>query len=87
MLTVAALYHFTRFADPAALRPGLEALCRAKGIKGSLLLAAEGINGTIAGPRDGVLAVIAHLRSLPGCAGLNWQESSAETMPFARMKV
>ena len=87
MLTVAALYHFTRFADPAALRPGLEALCRAEGITGSLLLAPEGINGTIAGRRAGVLAVIAHLRGLPGCAGLDWQESPAAQMPFGRMKV
>ena len=87
MLTVAALYHFTRFPDPAALRPGLEELCREQGVKGSLLLAAEGINGTIAGQRDAVLAVIAQLRGLPGCAGLDWQESSVETMPFGRMKV
>ena len=87
MLTVAALYHFSRFSDPAALRPQIAALCNARGIKGSLLLAAEGVNGTIAGPRDGVLAVIAHLRALPGCAGLDWQESAAATMPFGRMKV
>jgi UPF0176 protein len=87
MLTVAALYHFTRFPDPAALRPGIEAACREQGLKGSLLLAAEGINGTVAGPRDGILAVIAHLRGLPGCAALDWQESAAETMPFGRMKV
>ena len=87
MLTVAALYHFARFPDPAALRPGLEALCLAGGVRGSLLLAPEGVNGTIAGPRDAVLALIAHLRRLPGCAGLDWQESAAETMPFGRMKV
>ena len=87
MLTVAALYHFTGFPDPAALRPGLEVLCRAHGIKGSLLLAVEGVNGTVAGPRDAVLALIAHLRSLPGCSGLAWQESAAAVMPFGRMKV
>ena len=66
MLTVAALYHFARFSDPAALRPPLLDLCLAQGVKGSLLLAGEGINGTIAGTRDGIDAVIAHIRALPG---------------------
>ncbi len=87
MLTVAALYKFTRFSDPAALRQPLLALCQAEGIAGTLLLAQEGINGTVAGPRAGIYAVLDHIRSLPGCSGLEWTESTAEKMPFARMKV
>lgn len=87
MLTVAALYHFTRFPDPAALKPGLLDVCLANGVKGSLLLAPEGINGTIAGTRDGVDAALAKIRALPGCAGLEWKESFADSMPFGRMKV
>ncbi|MFZ1470327.1 MAG: rhodanese-related sulfurtransferase [Paracoccaceae bacterium] len=87
MLIIAALYHFTRFPDPAVLRGPLLDLCLAGGVKGSLLLATEGVNGTIAGPRLGVDAVLAHLRGLPGCAGLEWKESTAESMPFGRMKV
>ncbi|MBN2760367.1 MAG: rhodanese-related sulfurtransferase [Rhodobacteraceae bacterium] len=87
MFTVAALYHFTRFNDPAALKAPLAALCCATGVKGSLLLAQEGINGTIAGPRDGVDAVLAHIRALPGCAALEWKESHTPDMPFGRMKV
>jgi UPF0176 protein len=87
MLTIAALYHFTRFDDPAALRGPLLDLCLAQGVRGSLLLASEGVNGTIAGPRAGIDAVLAHLRALPGCAGLEWKEAEAETMPFGRMKV
>ncbi|MBC7478547.1 MAG: rhodanese-related sulfurtransferase, partial [Pseudorhodobacter sp.] len=87
MLTVAALYHFTRFADPAALRQGLLDLCLAQGVKGSLLLAGEGVNGTIAGTRDGIDAVLAHIRAMPGCATLMHKESQAATMPFGRMKV
>lgn len=87
MLTVAALYHFTRFPDPAALRPGLLDLCQAHGIKGSLLLAPEGINGTIAGTRDEIDAALAAIRALPGCDGLEWKESFADSMPFGRMKV
>jgi UPF0176 protein len=87
MLTIAALYHFTRFDDPAALRGPLLDLCLAQGVTGTLLLAREGVNGTIAGPRAGIDAVIAHLRALPGCEGLEWKEATADTPPFGRMKV
>ncbi len=87
MITVSALYHFTRFADPAALRGPLLDLCTAEAVKGTLLLAREGINGTIAGSRAGIDLVMAHLRELPGCAGLTAKESLAEVMPFGRMKV
>jgi UPF0176 protein len=87
MFTIAALYHFTRLPDPAALQAPLLALCKAQGVKGSLLLANEGINGTIAGTREGIDTVLAHLRTLPGCDALEWKESYAETMPFGRAKV
>lgn len=87
MFTVAALYHFTRFENPAALRAPLLALAEAQGVRGSLLLAREGVNGTIAGPRAGIDAVLAHLRALPGCGALEWKESTAQEMPFGRMKV
>jgi UPF0176 protein len=87
MLIVAALYQFTRFPDPAALKPGLLEVCLAHGVKGSLLLAPEGINGTIAGTREGIDAALAAIRALPGCAELEWKESFAESMPFGRMKV
>ena len=86
-VTVAALYHFTPFPDPGALKPPLEALASAGGVRGTLLLAREGINGTIAGPRAGIDAVLAHIRALPGCAALEWKESPAAEMPFARLKV
>ena len=87
MLTVAALYHFCRFPDPAALKPGLLEVCVAQDVKGSLLLAREGINGTIAGSREGIGAALAAIRALPGCEGLEWKESFADSMPFGRMKV
>ncbi|MEO0401602.1 MAG: rhodanese-related sulfurtransferase [Pseudomonadota bacterium] len=87
MYTIAALYHFTRFADPAALKPPLVTLCARHGVRGSLLLAPEGINGTIAGPRAGIDAVLGHIRALPGCADLEWKESSSPTPPFGKMKV
>ncbi len=87
MFTVAALYHFTKFEDPAALKPGVEAACRDAGVKGTILLATEGVNGTIAGPREGIVAALAYLRTLPGCELLDWKESEAEAQPFLRLKV
>ncbi|MGY3438553.1 MULTISPECIES: oxygen-dependent tRNA uridine(34) hydroxylase TrhO [unclassified Marinovum] len=87
MFIVAALYHFTRFTDPAAIQGPLKSLCAAQGITGTLLLASEGINGTIAGSRAGIDAVLAHIRALPGCADLEHKESTATEQPFARMKV
>ncbi|MDA5194310.1 oxygen-dependent tRNA uridine(34) hydroxylase TrhO [Govanella unica] len=86
-LVVAALYKFTRFTDVAALRAPLQAVCDSAGVKGTLLLAGEGINGTIAGTRDGIDSVLAAIRALPGCADLEHKESTAAEMPFYRMKV
>ena len=87
MYTIAALYHFTRFEDPDGLKPALLDLCVAQNVKGTLLLATEGVNGTIAGPREGIDLVLAHLRGLPGCADLEWKEATSEVPPFPRMKV
>ena len=87
MFTVAALYHFTRFDDPSAFKQGLLSLAQDNGVMGTLLLAHEGINGTIAGPADGIARVIAHIRTLPGCEELEWKESFSGFMPFLKMKV
>jgi UPF0176 protein len=86
-VAVAALYQFTRFDDPRSLQPPLLAACEAQGIKGTLLLAREGINGTIAGLPEGLEAVLAHIRALPGCAAMDVKFSDAPQMPFHRMKV
>ena len=87
MFTVAALYHFTRFDNPAAMRDPLQSKCDALRIYGSLLIAREGINGTIAGPRDGIDAILNYLRELPGCNELEHKESISSLPPFPRMKV
>ncbi|GAA6193243.1 rhodanese-related sulfurtransferase [Phaeobacter sp. NW0010-22] len=87
MFTIAALYHFTQFPDPAAIQPALLELCQAQSVRGTLLLAKEGINGTIAGPRAGIDTVLAHIRALPGCADLDWKEATAKDAPFGKMKV
>ena len=84
---VAALYKFATLPDYKAMRAPLQAVCEARGVKGSLLLAAEGINGTIAGSHDGIEAVLDHIRSNPRLADLVHKDSHAEAMPFFRMKV
>jgi UPF0176 protein len=87
LISVAALYKFTPFADPEALRAPLLAACEAHGIKGTLLLAREGINGTVAGTDNALAGVLGHIRKLPGCANLDVKFSAAPEMPFHRMKV
>ena len=83
----AALYRFVDLPDFAALREPLLACCEAHGVKGTLLLAREGINGTIAGPEAGVHAVLAHLRADPRLADLPHKASWSDHPPFHRMKV
>ncbi|WP_417250390.1 rhodanese-related sulfurtransferase [Celeribacter sp.] len=88
MYTVCALYHFTRFDDPAALREPLLEFCRSHGISGTLLLAREGINGTVAGPTRGDIdALVDYINAMPGCAGFDYKLSTASEQPFARIKV
>jgi UPF0176 protein len=84
---VAALYHFTKVDDHARLREPLQALCEANDVCGTLLLAHEGINGTIGGPDAGVETVLEFLRAQPEFATLEHKESRASRKPFLRMKV
>ena len=86
-IVVAAFYHFTRFEDPAALRGPLLADISAHGLKGTVLLAAEGFNGTLAGSRAGIDSALDILRSLPNSAAFEHKESHADSMPFYRLKV
>jgi UPF0176 protein len=86
-VTVTAFYKFVAIADPPALREELLAVARAHGIKGTILIAPEGINATIAGPGAGIRQILVHLRADPRFAGLVSKESYAEAMPFARLKV
>lgn len=87
----AALYLFTDLPDHALLRDGLVEVCERNGVRGTLLLAREGINGTIASPEEGpgagVHAVLEHLRSDPRLARLQCKFSYSDRPPFHRMKV
>lgn len=84
---IAALYKFVHLADCEALQAPLLACCQTNQVKGTLLLAEEGINGTIAGPAAGVAAVLEFLRGDPRLSSLSHKESHAGEMPFYRMKV
>ena len=86
-IRVTALYKFVRFEDPEALREPLFEALSALGIKGTILLAGEGVNGTIAGPPDAMDSALDASCALPGCAELEWKDSHAEAMPFLRLKV
>ena len=87
MFHIAAFYQFCPFSDPDALRPALRSVAEETEVMGTVLVAPEGINGTIAGPREGIDAVLAHIRSLPGCEAMEWKEATAEAQPFRRLKV
>jgi UPF0176 protein len=90
-LTVAALYRFVALPDVAALRPALEALCAGLGVTGTLLLAREGINGTVAGSPDAIDALLTALRTGPLFGGrlreIDCKLSRAEAPPFRQLKV
>lgn len=86
-LVVATFYKFVMLADLAAWQSALLEVCSQQNVKGTILLALEGINGTIAGSRQAIDGVLAFLRSHPQLADLAPKESTAATMPFDRLKV
>ncbi|OYY49951.1 MAG: hypothetical protein B7X95_02815 [Methylophilaceae bacterium 17-44-8] len=83
----AALYKFVSLPNYQALQAPILAMCNQHQIKGTLLLATEGINGTIAGAPEHIQAVLAALRQYPEFSDLEHKESYADTHPFYRMKV
>ena len=84
---VAALYRFTNFHDYKEWQSPLLNMALHHGVKGTLLIGAEGVNGTIAGPREGIDAVLQLLRKDSRFDGMEYKESISQKMPFLRMKV
>lgn len=84
---VAAMYRFVRLDDFEALRAPLHRVMLDNQVKGTLLLAREGVNGTIAGSRQGVDAVMTWLRSDTRLASIEVKESCTDDNPFYRTKV
>jgi UPF0176 protein len=86
-VVVAALYRFANFPEFETYREPLRQLMLEQGVRGTLLLAAEVINGTIAGPRAGIDAVLNCLRQDSRFTGLEAKESYVDENPFYRTKV
>lgn len=86
-LVVAAFYKFVRLPDFAEMRSPLHDLCESLGIRGTILLAEEGINGTLAGTPEAIAQLLDRLRADPRLADLEAKESTAELPPFDRLKI
>ena len=84
---VAALYKFVKLPNYKSLQKPIDDVCNDNGIKGTLLLASEVINGTVAGTEKGIRTLLSYLRSTQEFKDLLHKESWAEEMPFLRMKV
>jgi len=85
--TVCALYKFVRLDNHESLRQPLLDLMLAESVRGTLLLATEGVNGTIAGSRAGVDLVLDWLQQVPGLSPLECKESVSDELPFKRSRV
>jgi UPF0176 protein len=86
-IVVAALYKFVRLPDYQQIVPRLKVFCDEIGLKGTLLLAEEGINGTVSGTRASIDALRNYLLSDPRFEGVSYKESFYDEQPFYRMKV
>jgi UPF0176 protein len=86
-LVVASFYRFAALADLADHQRQLRAVAAAADVRGTILLAGEGINGTICGAAAAVDTVLAQLRTIPGMAALEARHSHAPQQVFARLKV
>jgi UPF0176 protein len=86
VLNIAA-YHFAAVADAAALRAELRARCEAAGLRGSVLVAPEGLNLFLAGEAAAIESVLGFVRALPGFTDLHAKRSFSRHVPFARLKV
>lgn len=84
---VAAFYRFAALDELPVLRAELLELAAARAVRGTILLAGEGVNGTIAGPDAGVQAVLARLRQVAGLEQLEAKFSRASEQAFHRLKV
>jgi UPF0176 protein len=84
---VAALYKFAPVTNAEVYRATLAELCDEQAVKGTILIAAEGLNGTIAGTDDAIEQVLSGIRAIPGFSALDVKFSRAAAMPFHRMKV
>lgn len=86
-MVIAALYKFVHLPDYRDLRREFFSVCKKNSIKGTILLAEEGINGTVAGSRAGIDNLRKFLGKDARFAGLEYKESFAAVVPFYRLKI
>lgn len=86
-VVVCAMYKFVTLDNHVAIKPALLDFMQSNNIRGTLLLANEGINGTVAGSRQDIDALLAYLKSDDRLADLSYKESFTEEMPFLRTRV
>ena len=84
---VAAFYKFIHLSDPVAVQRDLQKACKSAGILGTILIAHEGINGTVCASREGICALMAHFAERPCFSDIQPKYSFAEEPAFYRMKV
>lgn len=87
MYPVATFYRFVSVDDPHQLARRIREVARTAGVRGTILVALEGINGTIAGTDDAVDATLDFLREQPGFGGIAAKFSTHTSLPFKRLKV
>ncbi|MCS6958507.1 MAG: rhodanese-related sulfurtransferase [Pseudanabaenaceae cyanobacterium SKYGB_i_bin29] len=86
-IVVSTFYHFAPFSDYQEWQPKLKELCDAWQLRGTILLAAEGINATIAGSREGIDRVVNFIKSDDRFKTMETKEGKTDIIPFGRMKV
>ena len=86
-ITVATFYKFVALPDYAELQQSLKETCQTQNVRGTILLAEEGINGTIAGSQTEIDAVFAHIRSDARLTDVDIKLSPANEPPFEKLKV
>ena len=84
---VTTFYHFINFSDFESIKPPLMTFCKSHSLKGTILLAREGINSTISGSREAIDNLYIHLREILGIENLVYKESFNEKQPFHKMKI
>lgn len=86
-ITVCALYHFVKLPNFEALKPPLLEFLESQNIRGTLLLAHEGINGTVAGTQTAIDGLLAYLKQMPEFENVSYKFSYDDEMPFYRTRV
>lgn len=84
---ITTYYKFTQLDDPLSIRVKLLKFCIKNSIKGTILLAEEGINSTVTGTREAVDALYQFISTIPEFADMQYKESYADEIPFKRLKV